>query len=146
MRALTLLLLAALPCWAQEPPQSTLSQHRPCETQSYKGTGVPALDDLLREAKRDGAVKYRQFQEADGSKRWYRASPDGYLRRLPPAEVAAPDPFRAGSDLPPKHADHRCPSCHYESPPNSGTWIVRGWNRDGTHTHSCPKCGASWRH
>lgn len=44
------------------------------------------------------------------------------------------------------HAGHNCPSCGFQSPPRQGTWIVRGHNADGTHTHICPSCGTSWKH
>ncbi len=59
-------------------------------------------------------------------------------------EVALPKgaTFRAGD----YHASHRCPKCKHESAPRSGTWIVRGFNADNTHTHACPNCGTTWRH
>lgn len=44
------------------------------------------------------------------------------------------------------HTGHDCPSCHYQSPPRTGTWIQRGTNADGTHNHICPRCGTVWRH
>ncbi len=59
-------------------------------------------------------------------------------------EVAIPKgaTFRSGD----YHASHRCPKCKHESAPRSGTWIVRGFNADNTHTHACPNCGTTWRH
>jgi len=56
-----------------------------------------------------------------------------------------PDPA-AAAGLPAYHAGHDCPKCGYTSPAGSGTWVVAGVNADGTHTHRCPRCGASWRH
>jgi hypothetical protein len=44
------------------------------------------------------------------------------------------------------HKDHTCPRCNHTSPPGTGTWVVRGSNADGTHTHACPACGTVWRH
>lgn len=61
-----------------------------------------------------------------------------HLRKAP--EVAAPK----GQSF--RHAGHNCPSCGFQSPAGSGTWIIRGYNSDGTHVHSCPQCGQSWSH
>lgn len=36
---------------------------------------------------------------------------------------------------------HHCPAC------GSGPWLsIRGWNPDGTHTHTCERCGTSFKH
>lgn len=39
-----------------------------------------------------------------------------------------------------RHAGHDCPACGRHQ------FVVAGWNRDGTHTHRCPRCGAAWSH
>lgn len=57
-------------------------------------------------------------------------------------EVAGLGTFRNGG----YNASHRCPTCGFQSPPGQGTWIVRGQNPDGTHTHVCPLDGTTWRH
>jgi predicted RNA-binding Zn-ribbon protein involved in translation (DUF1610 family) len=62
---------------------------------------------------------------------------------LPAAGVPARQTFRSAPQYNPSHT---CPGCGYTSPANQGTWIVRGFNADGTHTHQCPQCGTSWRH
>lgn len=56
--------------------------------------------------------------------------------------VAPAKTFRTGS-FP---TDHRCPNCGHQSASGTGTWIIRGWNRDGTHNHTCPKCGYTGSH
>ncbi len=50
--------------------------------------------------------------------------------------VAAPT-FRPGTNYDP---DHTCNNCGRQQ------YVVSGWNRDGTHTHTCANCGTSWRH
>ncbi len=60
--------------------------------------------------------------------------------KKPAPEVAVPK----GANF--RHAGHDCPSCGYTSPAGTGTWIVRGFNADGSHSHTCPKCGQSWNH
>lgn len=74
---------------------------------------------------------------------------DGVWRYVSEQSIGAPGvapqkTFRNGE----YNSDHRCPNpeCRYESPPRQGTWIVRGTNSDGTHNHSCPQCGTTWRH
>lgn len=57
-------------------------------------------------------------------------------------EVTGLGTFRNGG----YNASHRCPTCGFQSPPGQGTWIVRGQNPDGTHTHVCPLDGTTWRH
>jgi len=69
----------------------------------------------------------------------------------PPAGGPAGRTFRqpdtaAAAGLPAYHAGHDCPRCGYTSPAGTGTWVVAGVNPDGTHTHRCPNCGATWRH
>lgn len=44
------------------------------------------------------------------------------------------------------NGSHRCTNCGHQSAPGTGTWIVRGTNRDGTHSHACPVCNDHWRH
>ena len=73
----------------------------------------------------------------------YERGPDGHYRALPGAPGVAPaSTFRSNN----YHPEHRCPSCKFESPPRGDTWVVRGFNADGTHNHSCPRCGTVWRH
>jgi hypothetical protein len=60
----------------------------------------------------------------------------------PARGVPAARPFRGPAFDP----DHRCDACGYESPPGTGTWLIRGWNPDGTHRHQCPACGNVWFH
>lgn len=91
-----------------------------------------------------GFVREReQWRAPDGL--LYERHDDGVYRLVPgraASGVAAPQTFRTGA----YHAGHDCPACGHQSPARTGTWIVRGHNSDGTHTHSCPNCGASWRH
>lgn len=80
-----------------------------------------------------------RFTAADGTT--YQRGADGHYRAAP--GVAAPrQPFRNGDF----HASHRCPACGHQSPAGTGTWVIRGHNPDGSHSHSCERCGASWRH
>lgn len=38
------------------------------------------------------------------------------------------------------HAGHDCPAC------GRSQYVVNGYNRDGTHNHTCPACSTTWRH
>lgn len=70
-------------------------------------------------------------------------APDRAPAYLPPGPgVPAARPFRDGDC----HPTHTCPRCRHTSPAGSGTWVVRGVNPDGSHVHTCPVCGTSWRH
>jgi len=59
--------------------------------------------------------------------------------------VTTPQPFR-NQGLWGYNSNHTCPNCHYTSPPRTGTWVVSGSGPNGTHTHTCPRCGTSWYH
>lgn len=123
-------------------------------------TGVPELDALLIEAKRAGRPVAREFNEDGLGLVWYRATPDGWLNRVPPPSapaprvvrqparsVPAPQPFRdvySGSryvgrecEYDPDHVCNRCGTVQLD---------IDHWNPDGTHTHVCPRCRHSWRH
>lgn len=45
--------------------------------------------------------------------------------------VAAPRTFRD---------PHACPAC------GRLQFVVSGWNRNGTHSHTCPRDGTTWSH
>lgn len=65
-------------------------------------------------------------------------SPSFQLRAAP-GVVAAPT-------FPARNPTHRCDKCGHESPAGIGTWVVRGYGRDGSHSHQCPRCGNVWSH
>lgn len=170
MQTLFLLAVCAAP-----PPQSTLDPafRRPApkagieETDSPAGvtpkgikddrqlaklprtTGNAALDELLREAKRTGAVKARWVQEGP-VRQWYSATPDGWLKRIPdptPRREVAAQPFRATysgqqfrgmeCEYDPDHVCNRCGAVQL---------VIARWNGDGSHSHVCGRCRHSWRH
>ena len=75
---------------------------------------------------------------------WNVTGPDGTTRFVPatsavvPAPgVPVPYPFRRG---PAFDGDHQCNQC------GAHQYDIAGWNADGTHTHTCGRCGSSWRH
>lgn len=127
-----------------------------------KTTGVPELDALLVEAKRTGAPVARLFNE-DGTLQWFRATPDGWLSKIPPPVVERPAPppvpvayqpapvmqqprpvvaarpFRGGAECE-YDPDHVCNRC------GATQLVIARRNGDGTHTHVCGRCGHSWRH
>ena len=59
---------------------------------------------------------------------------------LTPITTAAPavaaSGFQSGGFWP----SHQCPVC------GRAQYNVSGWNRDGTHNHTCPLDGTTWRH
>jgi hypothetical protein len=178
MRTLTALLLLAPVAWAGET--DTLPR-APCEVRPTAldpppptttalprgaGTGIPPLDDLLREAKRQGTPVVQQFNEDGVGLVWFKATPDGWLSKVPapvqarPAlpvvqqprrEVAAPQAsfrnrttFVAGSEW----GKHSCPVC------GAQRWEIDGWAGNGEHFHACPNANCVdangqhtyWRH
>lgn len=77
---------------------------------------------------------------APPGQRWERR--EGELWKLVPDNKGvgtAPRTFRAGTTY---YSGHNCPSC------NRSQYYVSGWNRDGTHNHTCsaPNCGTVWSH
>ncbi len=91
-----------------------------------------------------------QFRGTDGI--LYGKFPDGTYREVPgqqpvtkvAPEVAPPkgNTFQSGGYNP----SHTCPTCGYTSPAGTGTWIIRGYNANGTHRHQCPIDGTVWSH
>jgi hypothetical protein len=160
MHTLALLLVCAAP----PPPQSTLPAHVPCEvTQPADvapptttalprgaGTGIPPLDNLLREAKRRNSVVAQKFNEDGRGVQWFQATPDGWLTRIkdpsvPRPEVVAGTAFRPARNVPGLYEceydpDHVCNRCGHVQ------LVIARWNRDGTHTHVCANCRHAWRH
>jgi hypothetical protein len=119
------------------------------------GTGIPALDDLLREAKRQGAPVVRQFNEDGVGLVWFKATPDGWLSKVPPPvvptrvapppvqyqprpEVAVPQAPFPGSGIP-YHAGHDCPVC------GRSQYVIERQLPNGEHVHRC-SAGHAWRH
>lgn len=59
--------------------------------------------------------------------------------RLMMQEVPAQKPATFRQAGVPVHRSHNCPVC------GRNQYAIAGWNRDGTHTHTC-SAGHSWRH
>ena len=76
---------------------------------------------------------YHLVRFTDGVWRWVPAQPTP----LPGPGVPVSRPFRYDNRYDP---DHRCDVC------GATQYVVSGWNRDGTHSHRCPRCGNTWRH
>lgn len=120
------------------------------DRQLAKGTGIPELDNLIREARKRNAVVAQRFNEDGRGIVWIQATPDGWLTRIkdptvPRPGVAAETAFRPARNAPnlyeceysPDHVCHRCGQLQL---------VIDHWNRDGTHTHRCANCGHTWRH
>lgn len=151
-----------------DPPENPVRKQRVVkgdtpETKKWN-TRNECFDYYVTLAKERGEPVKFSWKPSGGSKSWNLASPDGRVKLLsqepmPRQEVAAGYTFpvqpRTASKQPflPEYVarglfpkNHQCPNCRHISAPDTGNWIIRGGNPNGSHVHQCEKCGYRGTH
>lgn len=93
---------------------------------------VPAAPALPTDSSQPAPAGYQWVKRGDSP--WK-------LESAPEVAVPKGATFPAG-----RHEGHACPKCGFQSAAGTGTWIVRGFNADGSHRHQCPVDGTVWSH
>jgi len=100
---------------------------------------APTYADVLARVKGGETVEFTAplpgFPGEPGAYRCWLENGTPVMQRKGVAVTTA-QPFR-GLPFDPDHTCDRCSSRQYE---------IHSFNRDGTHTHVCGRCGNSWKH